>query len=455
MEKNKFMIFASMYRYDGYFFNNKEISEKRYQKQFLSIKEPGPIPFFHLIRHKIVKKSLGYAYGITDHKTYIETFNWFVKHKTDTIGAISHVLYQVFFMYGKLSIGQILALDNFNTYFNRACDHFRIERRAVLLEYFKYSAKKEIDLRVYYSIFERFPKWISLTKGNIFIGFDLARAFYISDAAFQLKYVSAQEVQTMINAAGEKVMRLFDSWTSFLASYIIGKYCWLGYEPDEACIKPMDESLYEIYGMVTQSSNPLARSGIWKDDNYSELIELIESMIKFEVPDLPVNNNKPDLMSLTTLHPELRELVTLIRKYPSINKYFNRKNSKRYLHLVGEKDFSDGLLYEKVKNQMEPGEALLVSSHVPPRPVWISNKALYYRQRYTSGEIHKIPFSQLHTMLTISARDNGEIRIYISGCLILEPVYEVINDNPLATRFLGRKAEKEWCQFFMELKKLS
>lgn len=451
MEKNKFMLLSFMYRYDGYFFN-KEITEKRYNKQFLSIKEPAPVPFFHLIRHRIVKKSLGYSYGITDRKTYIETFNWFVKHKTDTIGVISNILYQVFIMYGKLSIEQILALDNFNTYFNKACDHFRIEQRACLLEYFKYKADKEINKAIYYSIFERYREWIPLTKGNIFIGFDLAKAVYISEAAFQLKYVSAQEVQTMINAAGEKTMRLFDSWTSFLASYIIGKYCWLGYDPDEACIRPMNESLYSIYGMITQPSNPLARSGIWQNEDYTELIQHIENMIKFDEPDLPPNVTQTDFSLLISQCPELKGLVSLIRKYTTINRYFNRKNSKRYLQLVGEKDFSDGLLYEKIKNQMEPGEVLLISSHVPPRPVWISNKALYYRQKYTSGEIHKIPFSQLHTMLTISARDYGEMRIYISDCLILELVYEEIKDNPLATHFLRRKAEKEWSQFFRELK---
>ena len=448
------MMLASMYRYDVYFFN-KEITEKRYIKQFLSIKEPAPIPFFHLIRHRLVKKSLGYAYGVTDKKTYIDTFNWFVKYKTDTIGAISNILYQVYFMYGRLSIQEILALDNFNIYFNRACDHFKIEQRVSLLEYFKHAADDEIDLNIYYSIFQRFPEWVPLTKGNIFIGFDLARAVYISTAAFQLKYVSAQEVQEMINYTGEKTMGLFDSWTSFLASFIIGKYCWLAYEPDEACIGPMDETLNSIYGMIIRSSRPLAESGIWPDDTYTDLIDLIEKMIKFKAPDLPLTKNKPDLTFFATLHPELRDLVTLIRKYPSINKYFNRECKDRYFYLLGEKDYGDALNHGWIANQLERGEVFLASSNVP-WPVWLSNKSLYYRKGYFSGKIHKIPLSHLHTILTFNiCESQKQIHIHTPVCRIFELSYEEIKDNQLTTHFLGRKAEKEWNQFFMELKTLS
>lgn len=456
--ENKYMILASMYRYNSYFFS-KTYTEKQYRKEFLAVEEYSPIPLFSLFRDKIIiKKSMAFSYGIVNKETYIETFEYFANYKADTVGAISNVLYQVFFMYGKLSVQQILALDNFNVYFNRACDHFGIKQRASLLEYFKYRAEKEIDLNIYYSIFERFREWVPLTKGNIFAGFDLARAVYISGGAFQIKYVSAKEVQAMINSVGEKTMRLFDSWSSFLASFIIGKFCWLAYDPDEACIKPMNESLYEIYGMITQSSDPLAKSGIWEGDDYRILIDLIEGMIKFdEPPVLPGNINKTDYSSLIAQHPELKGLVALIRKYPAINTYFARAYKKRYVRLIGEEDFYAGFGKEWIENQLEQGEFFLASSNVP-WPVWLSNKSLYYRKGFFGGKIYKIPLAGLESALTFDLHDTystKQVCVSTSVCRIFELSYDEIKDNELASRYLGRKAEKEWRQFFMELKSLS
>jgi len=471
--ENNYMIFASMYRYDKLFFN-KEYTQEQYNKLFLLVEEP-PIPFLSFIRKRIVKKSLKITYGINNLESYVETFEYYTLYKTLTLGVLSNILYQIFLKYGKLSICEILDLDDFNFYFNKACVHFGIKERESFLEFLKDEAEKEawkntdfenetdeeteedegIDLETYYSIYEKYPEWMQLTKGNIFVGFDLARAIYISGYSYQLKYISAPNVQEMIDFAGERILSLFDSWASFFASCMLGKF-WMEQVADASYLTPINEYLSAIYGMLTQPSNPLAKSGIWPKEDYTELIIHIEKIIKAELHNHTGNIIPADFTSLTVQHPELKSLIALIYKYEEVNKYFN-KTYKNRINLIGEKDYWDPSIEEWLGKQMEPDEVFLATSGVP-WPMWLSNKSLYYRKGYLFGEINKVSLSHLNTELSFNLYESDyEIKINISTliCTILELSYETKENDSLSIRFLSKKAMEEWHNFFMDLKNLS
>jgi|GEM_PF-3844206 len=451
MKKNKYIIFTSMYMYKNDFFK-KPYTKEQYENLFLT--NYIPFKYFKFAVKRIRKKTLNEYYGVFDKESFYETYEYFGIYRTRTRGPFSYLLYYVYKHYGRLSLEEIFSLENINDIIKLVSEKFYLNDE--LFNTFCNFLEEEVydeNPDSYYSFFEEYKDWIPLTNGYMFIGFDYSRLICVIEESYNLGYIPEEELE-LISKTGNEIMYFFEDWPSFLCSCLLGKFWMMKHRLKEHRLTPTDQYITNIYGMITQQSNPLAQSGIWPTDDYSPLKVLIEKLIP--IIDTPwLNHYKSErLSSLLVKNPQILSIIEIINKYSSVKYYLTQKETKDYLTFPGEDKYKNEEYYSSIHKLSAPGEIFFMYCWYPC-PLWFSNKAIYYKDGFIYGKYYRIPWDRYKEEITFQTSVNysAEVLIYTSVCNIIEIPFGKIkdDDDKLFYIYLGKKIQKEWELFFEDL----